>query len=78
MSVQEIKGRLLVELATRYELHPEEFLILSKQTVDSSHARLAVAELRNEGLVEEQVRGTIRLTRLGYKKFKNSHLAFAS
>jgi len=33
--------------------------------------------LRNEGLVEEQVRGVIRLTDLGYRKYKNAPLPYA-
>jgi hypothetical protein len=32
---------------------------------------LLVAELRNEGHVEEEVRGTIRLTPRGYRAFQN-------
>jgi hypothetical protein len=52
-------------------------VILSKQTVDSSSARLAIAELGNEGLEEEQVRGVIRLTALGYKEYKNAPLPYA-
>jgi len=43
---------------------------LPKQTVDSSSARLAMAELRNEGYVEEQVRGVVRLTARGYQEYK--------
>ena len=77
MSVQSIRAGLLVALVLRYEQHCDEFLTLSKQTVDSSDARLAIAELRNEGLVEEQVRGVIRLTQLGYKKYKAVPLAYA-
>jgi predicted transcriptional regulator len=34
-------------------------------------ARVAVAELRNEGYVEEQVRGVVRLTLRGYNVFKS-------
>ena len=52
-------------------------MILSKRTVDSSSARLAIAGLGNEGLVEEQVRGVIRLTALGYKEYKNAPLPYA-
>jgi hypothetical protein len=37
-------------------------LSLSKETVNSAVAREIVAELRNEGHVDENVRGTIRLT----------------
>jgi Mn-dependent DtxR family transcriptional regulator len=50
---------------------------LSKQTVDPSPTRLAISELKNEGLVEEQVRGMIRLTALGYKEYKNAPLPYA-
>ena len=64
-------------LVLRYEEDRDQFVILSKQTVDSSSARLAIAELRNEGLVEEQVRGVIRLTPLGYKKYRNAPLPYA-
>jgi hypothetical protein len=67
-----IQSELLVELAGCYEDDPEQFVTLPKQTVDSSSARVMVSELRNEGIVEEQVRGVIRLTALGYSVYKNS------
>ncbi|MBV9484051.1 MAG: hypothetical protein JO249_25365 [Acidobacteria bacterium] len=77
MSVQNIRDGLLVTLVLRYEQDPDQFITLSRQTVDSSSARLAVAELRNEGLVEEKIRGVIRLTPLGYRKYKNAPLPYA-
>ncbi|MGA2337176.1 MAG: hypothetical protein WA383_17405 [Terriglobales bacterium] len=77
MPVQNIRDGFLVALVLRYEQDRDQFLILSKQTLDSSYARLAIAELRNEGLVEEQVRGVIRLTALGYKKYKDTPLPYA-
>jgi hypothetical protein len=77
MAAQGISGSLLVTLVLRYEQDRNQFLILSKQTVDSSSARLAIAGLRNEGLVEEQVRGVIRLTALGYQKYRSARLPFA-
>ena len=77
MSVQNIRDGLLVTLVLRYEQDPDQFITLSKQTVDSSSARLAISALRNEGLVEEQVRGVIRLTPLGYKRYKNDPLPYA-
>ena len=77
MSVQNIRDGLLVTLVLRYEQDPDQFITLSKQTVDSSAARLAISALRNEGLVEEQVRGVIRLTPLGYKRYKNDPLPYA-
>jgi len=75
--MQNISDSLLVELVLSYEQDRDRFVILSKQTVDSSSARLAIAGLRNEGLVEERVRGVIRLTALGYKKYKSAKLAYA-
>ncbi len=77
MSVQNIRDGLLVALVLRYEQDPSQFITLSKQTVDSSSARLAIADLRNEGLVEEQIRGVIRLTSLGYKKYRDVPLPYA-
>ena len=69
MSWQNIQDGLLVTLVLGYEEDPHQFVTLSRQTLDSSSARVAVAELRNEGLLEEQVRGVIRLTIRGYKKY---------
>ena len=77
MRAQNIRDGLLVALVLRYEQDQDQFLVLSKQTVDSSFARLAIAELRNQGVVEEQVRGVIRLTELGYKTYKNTPLPYA-
>ena len=77
MPVQSIRDGILVALVLHYEQDRDQFVILSKQTVDSSSARLAISELRNEGLVEEQVRGVIRLPARGYKKSQNGRLPFA-
>jgi hypothetical protein len=77
MSEQNMRDSLLTTLVLTYEQDCDQFVILSKQTVDSSSARLAIADLRNQGMVEEQVRGVIRLTALGYKKYKNAALAYA-
>ena len=78
MQQELIQTELLVTLAGCYEKNPEQFLTLPKQTVDSATARVMVAELRNEGIVEEQVRGVIRLTPRGYSAFKSSRLRSAS
>lgn len=77
MSEQEIKNELLLMLIFRYEQQRDQYLTLSKQTIDCSAARLAISELRNEGLVEEQVRGVIRLTTLGYRKYRCEVLSYA-
>lgn len=76
MSEQEIRNELLLMLVFRYEQQRDQYLTLSKQTVDCSSARLAIAELRNEGLVEEQVRGVVRLTALGYMKYRSAPLSY--
>jgi hypothetical protein len=65
-----IREGLLVDLAEHYEEDPGHFVTLPRQTLDSSLAREVVAELRNEGYVEEQIRGVIRLTPRGYKLYK--------
>jgi len=62
-----VEDGLLVTLAHSYEEDPGRFVTLPKPVVDSSSTRLAVSELRNEGYVEEQIRGVIRLTARGYK-----------
>jgi hypothetical protein len=72
-----IRDGLLAALAQRYQEDPSQFLTLSKQTVDSALAREVVAELRNEGYVEEEVRGVIRLTPRGYRAYKNDPLPYS-
>ena len=71
-----IREGLLFTLAASYEEDPYQFVSLSKQTMDSSLAREVVAELRNDGYVEEQVRGVIRLTCSGYDLHKNKPLPY--
>jgi len=69
MHSQSVRDGLLLALIAGYEEDPLQFLMLSKPTVDSSLAREVVAELRNEGHVEEQIRGVIRLTARGYREY---------
>jgi len=76
MTWQKIHNGLRVTLVLRYEEDPRQFVTLSRQTLDSSLARLAIAELRNEGFLDEEVRGVIRLTARGYKHCKTT-LAYA-
>ena len=77
MSEQEIRNELLLLLVSRYEQQREQYMTLSKQTIDCSFARWAIAELRNAGLVEEQVRGVIRLTAVGYMKYRSVPPSYA-
>jgi hypothetical protein len=77
MHPQTIDNDIFVTLIQHYEHDPGEFVALPRQTVDSSVCRIAVAELRNEGYVEEQVRGVVRLTRRGYMVFRSKPLPAA-
>jgi hypothetical protein len=70
MQLASIQTELFVTLVEHYEQDPGEFVRLPQQTVDSSFARVAVAELRNQGYVEEQIRGVVRLTLRGYREYK--------
>ena len=66
-----VRDGIRFKLAERYRENPAGFLSLSKEAIDSALGREIVAELRNEGHVEEEVRGTIRLTPRGYRAFQN-------
>jgi hypothetical protein len=77
MLEREIHRRLLIALILHYEEDRDQFVILPKATVDSSFVRLAISELRNQGLLEEHVRGVIRLTAFGYMKCQSTGLSLA-
>jgi len=72
-----IRDALLLSLAQLYQKDPAEFLTLSRQTVDSSLAREVIAQLRNDGYIEEDMRGVIRLTPRGYRGYRNDPLPYA-
>lgn len=67
MSGDLIRQTLLATLIQSYEADANAFITLPKQTLDSSWARIVISDLRNEGVVDEQVRGVIRLTGRGYQ-----------
>jgi hypothetical protein len=70
-----IREKLLVTLGGKYEENPRQFVTLPKQTLDSSVARQIVADLRNQGFVEEKMRGVIRLTARGYNVYRSEPVA---
>jgi hypothetical protein len=70
-----IRDGLLLSLAERYESDRSQFVTLARQTMDSSFARVVVAELRNEGHVQEEMRGVIRLTPRGYQSYRSRCLS---
>ena len=71
MHQEMVPSSLLVTLAHCYEEDPRQFVTLPKPVVDSSMARMAVAEMRNQGYVEEQTRGVVRFTLRGYQFYKS-------
>jgi hypothetical protein len=77
MPMSAIENKLLVTLAERYEQDPRGYVALPKETVDDSEARVIVADMRNHGYVDEEVRGVIRLTLRGYELFRNRFLISA-
>jgi uncharacterized membrane protein YebE (DUF533 family) len=78
MDTASTRDGLLAALTERYEADPAHFVSLPKQIVDSSSARAVIAELRNDGYVEEKERGVIRLTIRGYKLHRDrSHYTWA-
>ena len=66
-----VRDGLRFKLAKQYRDDPTVFLSLSKEAIDSALGREIVAELRNEGHIEEEVRGKIRLTPRGYRAFQS-------
>jgi hypothetical protein len=77
MTTSMIETELLTTLATNYERDPFGYITLPKNTVDSADARVAIADMRNQGYVDEQVRGVVRLTARGYKACRNRLLISA-
>jgi Mn-dependent DtxR family transcriptional regulator len=77
MTMSAIESALLNTLAEGYERDPRGYVALSKETVDSSEARVIVADMRNQGYVDEQMRGVVRLTLRGYKVYRNRLLISA-
>lgn len=72
---QLIRDELLVVLARHYERDGMAFVALPPVFMDSASAREVVAHLRNEGYIEEEVRGTVRLTARGYIAFRATGLS---
>ncbi|HEY1272591.1 MAG TPA: hypothetical protein VGF08_11425 [Terriglobales bacterium] len=65
-----VRDNLLCALAEHYEKNPHEFWQISKHELASAFLRESVAELRNEGYVEEAVRGVVRFTQRGYEAYR--------
>lgn len=77
MPMSRMENELLITLAEGYQNNPGGYVTLPKETLDSSEARVIVADMRNQGYVDEQVRGVIRLTPRGYKLCRSRLLVSA-
>jgi hypothetical protein len=66
-----VRDGLRFKLAEQYCENPTRFLSLSKEAMNSALGREIIADLRNEGHIEEEVRGKIRLTPRGYRAFQS-------
>ena len=71
MSETATRENLILVLADYYEQDPRQYFRLPEKSLSSAFVRQMVAELRNDGYVEEEVRGVIKLTAKGYKTFRN-------
>ena len=72
-----LENQLMVALAEGYEKDPRGYVTLSKETVDSSEARLIVSDMRNHGYLDEKMRGVVRMTLRGYEFFRHRYLISA-
>jgi predicted transcriptional regulator len=70
MSAASIPTDLLCELAQMYERDTAQYLHVPQQQMTSAVLREAIAELRNDGYLDEDSRGVVRFTARGYKTFK--------
>jgi len=65
---------LLIELSRIYERDLTAFVIVPPLMMQMSRTRTALAELRNDGYVEEQARGVVRLRPQGYVMVQKQRL----
>ena len=70
MSAASIPTDLLCELAQMYERDAAQYLHVPQQQMTSAVFRESIAELRNDGYLDEESRGVVRFTARGYKTFK--------
>ena len=74
MDQYSIRMDLLAVVAKSYEEHLGQFVHFSQPMLEMCPTRNALAELRNEGYIEEQTRGVVRFTPSGYMKYQRQIL----
>ena len=75
MDKQSVRIKLLIELSKHYEHDLREFVVLPQPMMQMSTTRATLAELRNDGYVEERTRGVVRLRPLGYMMYQKQRLS---
>ncbi len=70
MLATSIPPDLIRELVRLYQHDPAQFFYVPAQVMASAAMRESIAELRNNGYIEEELRGIIRLTTRGYRTFQ--------
>ena len=76
MDQQSIEWELLMLLTEHYEEDYRRFVVLPPPLMETYRVRAAVAELRNEHYLEEQIRGVVRLSPRGYLMCQKELLGF--
>jgi hypothetical protein len=74
MDEKSVRSELLAALMKRYAEDSQEFVVIPPALMETRHARFTLSELRNEGYVEEQARGMVRLKPRGFLMCQKEHI----
>ncbi len=69
MDPYSVRIELLLTLSKQFEQDARQFVAIPQAMMQICATRAALAELRNDGYIEEQVRGVVRLRPQGYMMF---------
>ncbi len=73
MDPYSVRVEILSELSKQFERDSHQFVAIPLPMMQMCATRAALAELRNDGYIEEQVRGVVRLRPHGYMMFHKQH-----
>ncbi len=66
MDPHSVRVEILSTLSRQFEQDSRQFVVIPQPMMQMCATRAALAELRNDGFIEEQVRGVVRLRPHGY------------
>lgn len=69
MDPHSVRAEILCTLSKQFEQDARQFVSIPQPMMQMCATRAALAELRNDGYIEEQVRGVVRLRPQGYMMF---------